>query len=95
MRCYALLPALLLMAPPAARADCSFEVRTDMERIGMSEAEIAALCAAAPEAGRPAAGDDAFYCATRNGYCPLPAVSGPGRDCSCDTAYGPVPGVTE
>lgn len=94
MRRHALLLALLL-APLAARAECSREDRTDMMQMGVSDEQIDAVCNIRPEAGSPAGGDNAFYCATVNGYCPLPGVEAAGLACSCDTAYGPVPGVTE
>lgn len=94
MRGQALLIALLL-APAVVRAACTDGERADLQQMGMTEKEIVALCDIRPEAGRPAGDGPAFYCATADGYCPLPGAEPAGRSCSCDTAYGPVAGTTE
>lgn len=91
---YALLPVLLL-GSGVARAECTEEDRTDMLQMGMSNEEIVTLCRIRPEAGGTPDEDRAYYCATADGYCPLARATTPGRDCSCDTAYGPVSGVAE
>lgn len=94
MRRHALL-LVLLLGSGAARAECTDEDRTDMMQMGMSSEEIVTLCSIRPDAGDPADQDRAYYCATADAYCPLARATAPGRDCSCDTAYGPVSGVTE
>jgi len=94
MRHQALL-LVLLLAPAAAHADCTGEDRVDMVQMGMTDEQIDAICNIRPEAAGPTRDGDAFYCDTTDGYCPLPDAAAPGVACSCDTAYGPVPGVTE
>lgn len=95
MRISAVMLVLSLLVPAAVRADCAGEDRVDMAQMGMTEKEIDAICNTSPEAGGSARGDEAFYCTTAGGYCPLPDVAPAGASCTCDTAFGPVDGVTE
>lgn len=95
MRMSALMLVLSLLAPTAVRAECTGEDRVDMAQMGMSDEQIDTICNIRPEAGGPARDGEAFYCATADGYCPLPDMTSAGLSCICETAFGPVPGVTE
>jgi hypothetical protein len=84
----------LLMAPTVAFAECASEDRIALAQMGYTEAQIDAQCNSGQNAFAPPA-DAAGYCVTQYGYCPLPSSAPAGTSCSCDSQYGPIPGVAQ
>jgi hypothetical protein len=86
---------VLLTAPAAAYAECASEDRIELAQMGYTEAQIDAKCNSGQSAFAPPQDSAAGYCATQYGYCQLPYSAPVGSSCSCDSQYGPIPGVAQ
>jgi hypothetical protein len=85
----------LLMVPAVANAECASEDRIELAQMGYTEAQIDAKCNSGQNAFAPPPDAAAGYCATQYGYCPLPYSAPAGSSCSCDSQYGPIPGMAQ